>query len=574
MILEQLGDDIHLGKYAPLVMLGFLSLLMITYVCVSNGVTSVFPHLYYLFIIPVAFFFQLRGVLISVFLSIGYLALSITFTPLSFMNNLDCVIRTLMLIAIAVFISYISKISSEAELLRLFFEASGTGRAIIDKDGLIVDANDHIKNFFGYKNDEVLKHHYNDFISPDDIDRVGAYHMCKIDEAADAPPDRYECKLLARNGRYIDCLCNAVKIPDTDNTLISIIDISRMKQMQDALAASEEKFREIFNNASDAIMLHGITADKRPGVFFEVNEAACRMLQYDTHELHNMSVGDINSKRQSDTDPVLMRELFEKQSIKFEGEMVRKDGTIFPVELNTHLFELGGETVVLSVARDITERKHGEELLKQSINDKDALIHEIHHRVKNNMAVITGFINMQMENVDDPGTKSVLKDLENRIWGLDAAQDSIYHYESFANISAQMHFYRVISSILMNSRNKTNISVDVDAGDLDIDVPVAMNTSLILTEIVLNSIKHAFEGREKGSICLKFCKTEKCYELVVSDDGIGLPEITDFSGLDTLGMKIIKRVVEMGMKGNYDIKSNNGTTWTIRFPYNSAKQMA
>ena len=118
MFLRQVGDDIPLGKYAPLVILGFVSLLVLTYICVTNGITSVFPHLYYLFIIPVAFFFQLRGVVISAFLSLGYLAISLFFTPITFLNHLDCVTRTLILIAIAVFISYISKITSEAELLK------------------------------------------------------------------------------------------------------------------------------------------------------------------------------------------------------------------------------------------------------------------------------------------------------------------------------------------------------------------------------------------------------------------------------------------------------------------------
>lgn len=332
------------------------------------------------------------------------------------------------------------------------------------------------------------------------------------------------------------------------------------------LMKSESKFLELFDNVRDAVFLHRITPEGLNGNISEVNSTACLMLGYTREELLNMNVDDINSSNTRRDDPSRIEALKEKGKIFFEGEMKRKDGSVFPVDINAHMFELGGEQVVLSVVRDITEQKRTEELFKQSIRDKEALIREIHHRVKNNLSVITGFINMQRDGIEDPTVQSVLEDLENRIMGLDAAQESVYSYDKFATISAQMHFHQVITSTLMNFREKPRIEVDVDAGELEIDVPVAMSTSLVLTEILLISLRHSFEGRDEGRISLKFSKDNGFYEIILSDDGKDLPDINLLSEQYPMGMKIIKEVVEKALKGTYEIKNTKEVRWIIRFP--------
>ncbi len=151
-----------------------------------------------------------------------------------------------------------------------------------------------------------------------------------------------------------------------DRVLISMMDITERKQAEEALVEREKKYRAIFENANDAMYLHKLTAEGMPGLFIEVNDVACEMLGYTKEEFASMSTRDIDDPEAAAKVPEIMDALLTQGEATFEMQHVTKQGDKVPVEISSHLFSLNNQRVVLSIARDITERKEAERALKES----------------------------------------------------------------------------------------------------------------------------------------------------------------------------------------------------------------
>lgn len=206
--------------------------------------------------------------------------------------------------------------------------------------------------------------------SPVMINEYGAPHPKKKGlPAGHVPIHRFLTVPIFDQGRIAAVLCVANKSEEYDDEDVSALTafgnelwrIIDHKRTEKALLESEERFRQLFNNASDAIYLHAFTQEG-PGNFFEVNDAACEMLGYTREELLRLQVTDINTPESNAMIPRLFPLIFENMHIRFECTHNRKDGGVVPVEASVHLFSLLDKPVVLSVSRDISERKHDEKI--------------------------------------------------------------------------------------------------------------------------------------------------------------------------------------------------------------------
>jgi PAS domain S-box-containing protein len=392
----RIGDWKPLKYYAGPVVLFFVILVIITWYFLSQGITTVFPHLYYLFIIPVVYLFQLRGVVLTGLLAAVYLALCAGFSMLIEIQILDCIIRSAVFIGIALVVSYLSKHCEEGELFRTYFAATGTGRAIVNQDGTIADINDKIESMTGYTREEIVGHAVSEFIAPEDRDRLQVYQHQRLNDPESHPPDNYECTLQRKDGEPVYCCCTSAVIPDTTRVITSIQDVSKLKKIQKELEASELKFREIFNNANDAIFLHALDSGGIPGEILEVNRQGCRMLQYTRDDLKKPGFQSIDTRRQWDKNAELKAELNRTGRVQFEGEMMRKDGSYLPVEVNAHQFMLSEIPVVLSIVKDITAKKKTGEQMKlaiSQINDNLIQLSTLNDSIRNPLAIMMGMMN-------------------------------------------------------------------------------------------------------------------------------------------------------------------------------------
>jgi PAS domain S-box-containing protein len=328
---------------------------------------------------------------------------------------------------------------------------------------------------------------------------------------------------------------------------------------------SETRFRLLFNSGSDAIMVHGFDDSGMPDRFVEVNDIACKRLGYSREELLRMTPLDIDDPETIPAVAAIMDRLRVEKYAVWEGIHLARDGRRIPVEISNRVFDLNGHPTIIATVRDITERKRTDEQLKASLHEKEVLLREIHHRVKNNMQVITSLLSLASGKVNDPSTRQHFVDSMHRIHSMALVHEKLYRSGNLATIDFG-DYLATVTNQLMRSSGKPGITCSVDAEKISLAVDTAIPCGLIVNELVSNSLKHAFGGREQGMVTVRLRRNDpKTVELSVQDDGAGFPPGLDFRSVLSMGMNLVVSLTDQ-IGGTVDLQRDGGTTFLIRFP--------
>ncbi|RQD80444.1 PAS domain S-box protein, partial [Methanosalsum natronophilum] len=230
--------------------------------------------------------------------------------------------------------------------------------------------------------------------------------------------------------------------------------------------------------------------------------------------------------------------------------------------IKTVIFPLFDETKNISslgvIGEDITDLKKIEEFEKNQL-----IVHEIHHRVKNNLQVISSLLNMQSKLFEDEDVRDAFLDSQNRIRSMSLAHEKLYSTDKAGQIEMADYIKSLVDYIsqLYKPINKT-ILTKLNTDTIYFDMDTAIPLSLLLNEIITNSYKHAFVGKDKGTISISFKKMEQEYQLVVQDDGTGFPENIDPENSNSLGFRIIN-LLSKQLFAEIEVDSSKGTSYTI-----------
>ncbi len=216
------------------------------------------------------------------------------------------------------------------------------------------------------------------------------------------------------------------------------------------------------------------------------------------------------------------------------------------------------------IARDITERRKMEKKLEKALHDKEILMKEIHHRVKNNLMMISSLLNIQSHYINDPDVKDLFTESQNRARSMALLHKELYESGDMKDIELS-EYLSTLSKEIMHSYNSRDLNVDLglDLQKGTIDVDRAIPLGLIATETIINSFKHAFPNG-KGKINIKLYKDDDSYVLIISDDGVGFPEDLDFRSQGNMGMMLINGLINQ-IDGSINMKCENGTQFIIKF---------
>jgi two-component sensor histidine kinase len=265
----------------------------------------------------------------------------------------------------------------------------------------------------------------------------------------------------------------------------------------------------------------------------------------------------------------------------FEIKLIRKDG--YPIWMHTNsksLFDKDGKFIgALNLHTDITKRKEAEEAL---MNLETSRKKEIHHRIKNNLQVISSLLDLQAEmfkgrnNIRDSEVLNAFAVSIDRVLSIALIHEELYKGENIDVLNFSQYIKELADNLLLTYRLETDVSLNLDLEEnLFLDMDTAIPLGIIINELVSNSLKYAFPDRDKGEIRIKLhryeigeCKNNGCkgadFVLIVSDDGIGIPENLDIEELDSLGLQLITSLVDQ-LDGELELKRDNGTEFTIRF---------
>jgi PAS domain S-box-containing protein len=296
-----------------------------------------------------------------------------------------------------------------------------------------------------------------------------------------------------------------------------------------------------------------------------VNEAFLETYGYRELDIIGKSISIVTCDKKISDQEVL------KATLKggWQGERMnrKRDGTEFPVFLSTSVVhnEQGQPIALVGVASDITERQRAEEQLRASLIEKEVLIKETHHRVKNNLQVISSLLNLQSELIIDPRDKVLFDESQSRIKSMALIHEQLYRSRSLSAIDFK-EYVQMLSTEMMRSYAKEGISLEQDVADIQFSLDVAIPCGLIINELLSNALKHAFSGREEGRINIRLTfDGDNTFNLVVNDNGIGLPDNVNVQNTTSLGFQLIITLTNQ-LQGKINIERKAGTTISISFP--------
>jgi PAS domain S-box-containing protein len=327
---------------------------------------------------------------------------------------------------------------------------------------------------------------------------------------------------------------------------------------------AEQKFRFLSENSIDFI----VHFNNKLQIIY-ASPSCERLYGYTPDEMIKKMPNDLTHwDYHSYSDRIFQEMVTTKTEKQFMYLALRKDGSSFWVEsVANPVFEpvTGDFMGVVAVIRDIHERTLRENKIMEGTKQKENLLKEIHHRVKNNFAILVSLINMQIAQHKDPVLKASLTNLQLRIRSMSLVHEMLYRSEDFEKISVP-EYIRSLSSVVAATMNNRKIKLAVEVSDGIMNIDTAIPVGLILTEVITNSYLHAFNGMEKGLIQVRFLKLEEFsrYQLVLQDNGIGLPENFKPESVQTMGLQIVQLLCRQ-IDSTLAIESENGTTFTIDF---------
>ncbi len=349
--------------------------------------------------------------------------------------------------------------------------------------------------------------------------------------------------------------------------LIGSIMVKR-KKAEEALQESEERYRDLYENAPNAYL----SIDPVNGSILRCNLAASQLLGFDKETILRMKVFDLYA----DTPHGLPKaqEVFRRfkagETIgDVELQMKHLDGHLIWISLSVEALkdDKGNVKESRSMVIDISERKRAEEALKASLEEKKVLLREIHHRVKNNMQVISSLLRLQFSKIDDKQHADMFKESQDRIKSMALIHEKLYQSEDLAHIDFSEYVKTLVTGLFRSHGVDTEkISTKLEVEGISLELDNAITCGLIINELVSNSLKYAFPQDGKGEIRVALRSiNENEVELTVSDNGVGIPENLDFKNTESLGLHLVTILSEDQLHGKINLNRVGGTKYHIRF---------
>ena len=323
----------------------------------------------------------------------------------------------------------------------------------------------------------------------------------------------------------------------------------------EAVLDSSRKFTAVFESALDAIAL--IDDDRR---YIDMNSAALELTGLSSEQVRGRDISEIMHEADPDTVYTRWQQFKDRGWSTGEFRLVRSDGQIRTVEFYAVANVLPG--VHLSVNRDITERKEYERQLEAAIGERESLIREIHHRVKNNLQLVSSMLSLQMQTLD-PTDRRVLDTARARVNALALAYEQLVRSDRVATAELNSYLGRLTASLAeLNDR----VSIDLDAASVSVDIDRAIPIALIVNELVTNSMAHGFPGDRGGSVSITVdASVGEEIILTVADNGCGLPPRASSGERTGLGLQLVRSFAEQ-LGGRISIESDSGVCAELRVP--------
>ncbi|MDF1674026.1 MAG: histidine kinase dimerization/phosphoacceptor domain -containing protein, partial [Vicingaceae bacterium] len=255
------------------------------------------------------------------------------------------------------------------------------------------------------------------------------------------------------------------------------------------------------------------------------------------------------------------------QQVEFITSRTNKNGNriVREVFLNPIYDENNNVNEVSGIAHDITEKTLAEEQLKESLKEKEVLLKEVHHRVKNNLQVISSILNLQSSYVTEESTLNILRESQNRIKSMAFIHESLYQTNDFSQINFSEYVVSLSQNLVHSYEVFDNfVNLNLQVKDVSLNLDQSIPCGLLINELISNALKYAFPKNKKGTITIDLFEKDKMVFLNIKDDGVGLPENIDYRDTGTLGLQLVITLTEQ-LGGKIELDNTKGANYSLTF---------
>ncbi|TGL97063.1 response regulator [Leptospira barantonii] len=248
------------------------------------------------------------------------------------------------------------------------------------------------------------------------------------------------------------------------------------------------------------------------------------------------------------------------QTLLLQDELLRESHDKLEQRVQERTVEL--KKVNQNLVNEISDRERAEDALKNSLREKEVLLREIHHRVKNNLQIVSSILNLQSNYITDSRSFELFEDAQSRIKSIALIHELLYQNKDLAQMDFKEYLYNLTTNLLRTYRVNSEINFEIEADPIFLTLDSAIHCGLIVTELVTNSLKYGFKGREKGTIYISIRNLEEGFVLTVGDDGVGFPEDIDFSRTESLGLQLVNILSEQ-IGATLTLEKGEGTKFKL-----------
>lgn len=456
----------------------------------------------------------------------------------------------------------VQQIRETERRFRATFEQAAVGFAHLQSDGSWLRVNDRLCSITGYSREELNLMDFKDLVHPEDRSLLDL-PLTDVFTGQQDSINR-DLRLYKKDGSQIwiqqtlSAVRDAQNIPEYFLTVIR--DITSQKQAEFEIIREKNFTNSLLNSLPGIFYLFD-----QEGNLMRWNKNLEKVTGYNPKDLIYLDPLDLFPENQREFIRKKINEVFNEGGTSVEIPLVTKNGNELPHYFYGIKFATTKNQFLLGMGLDISEQKKFENRIQDSLKEKETLLAEIHHRVKNNLALISGLLELQMYSIEDGNAERVLKDSQSRIHSMALVHEQLYQLEQFSEIKLETYIRQLLKNI-RETFHETEQTIDthIESDAVYLTINQAIPFGLLINELLTNIYKHAFKDRNSGNINIELSKVASTVVLSVQDDGVGLPDDITLDQPETLGLTLINKLVEQ-LHATLQISRDNGTLYHIEF---------
>jgi PAS domain S-box-containing protein len=434
---------------------------------------------------------------------------------------------------------------------------------MVNAAGDIELVNAHVERMFGYSREELLGKPVETLVP----ERFRRHHPSLRKSFFDDPASRpmgagRDLYAMRKDGAEfpVEIGLNPIKMDDQTMALSAIVDISDRKQNEQAA----QRLAAIVESSSDAIISKDLN-----GIITTWNHGAMRLFGYAASEIVGEPITVLIPPEHRHEEQLILGRLCCGQPIEhYETVRRHKDGSLIDISLTVSPIKDARGIIIgaSKIARGISDRKDREQRIREALQEKNVLLSEIHHRVKNNLQIVHGLLALQNERIKDPLVLSMLRDGQNRIRSMALIHQTLYESHDFSGVDFRDFLDALLPTLISSyGVDPARISLRVNAVAVLLPINSAIPCGLVVNELISNALKHAFPGAQRGEITVELGNGgDGKIILSVSDNGIGISDAVDVDQSATLGLQLVN-LLSQQLNADLHVRRSNPTRFELRF---------